>query len=61
MVTTRRGKSGEVKINYDGYVSSSSLPKKLDMMNLKQFAVYQQKYLLIWEIHFLIILKIHLF
>ncbi len=43
MVTTRRGKSGEVKINYDGYVSSSSLPKKLDMMNLKQFAVYQQE------------------
>ncbi len=43
MVTTRRGKSGEVKINYDGYMSSSSLPKKLDMMNLKQFAVYQQE------------------
>lgn len=43
MVTTRHGKSGEVKINYDGYMSSSSLPKKLDMMNLKQFAVYQQE------------------
>ena len=43
MVTTRRGKAGEIKINYDGYISSSSLPKKLDMMNLKQFAVYQQE------------------
>jgi len=43
MVTTRRGKAGEVKINYDGYASVSSLPKTLDMMNLQQFAVYQQE------------------
>lgn len=43
MVTTRRGKAGEVKITYDGYASVSSIPKTLDMMNLRQYAVYQQE------------------
>lgn len=42
IVTTRRGKAGEVKLNYDGYGSVSSIPKTLDMMNLRQYAVYQQ-------------------
>ncbi len=43
IVTTRRGKAGEVKINYDGFASVSSIPKKLDMMDLRQYAVYQQQ------------------
>lgn len=41
MVTTRRGKSGEAKISYDGYYAVQELPKKLDMMNLREFASYQ--------------------
>jgi TonB-dependent starch-binding outer membrane protein SusC len=44
LVTTRRGVAGKVKISYDGYAAASVLPKKLDMMNLSQFAGYQ-KYL----------------
>lgn len=43
IVTTRRGKAGEMKINYDGYSSVSSIPRTLDMMNLQQYAVYQQE------------------
>ncbi|GAB6009475.1 SusC/RagA family TonB-linked outer membrane protein [Dysgonomonas reticulitermitis] len=43
MVTTRRGKAGDIKINYDGYATVSSIPKTLDMMNLQQYALYQQE------------------
>lgn len=43
IVTTRRGKAGEVKISYDGFASVSNIPKKLDMMDLRQYAVYQQQ------------------
>lgn len=43
IVTTRRGKAGDVKVSYDGYASVSSIPKTLDMMNLPQYAVYQQE------------------
>ncbi|MDR1707764.1 MAG: TonB-dependent receptor [Prevotella sp.] len=43
MVTTRRGKAGDIKINYDGFSSVSSIPKTLDMMNLREYALYQQE------------------
>lgn len=43
LVTTRRGKAGETKVTYDGYTAVSSIPKKLDMMDLRQYAVYQQE------------------
>ena len=38
MITTRRGKSGEAIITYDGYVGWQSMPKKLDVLNLQQYA-----------------------
>jgi TonB-linked SusC/RagA family outer membrane protein len=41
LVTTRRGKKGESKISYNGYYGSQSLSKKLDMMDLRQYADYQ--------------------
>ncbi len=41
IVTTRRGKAGESRINYSGFYSSQQLPKKLDMMNLREYAAYQ--------------------
>lgn len=41
MVTTRRGKSGEAMITYDGYYAFQSLPKKVDMMNLREYAEFQ--------------------
>lgn len=38
MITTKRGKSGEATITYDGYVGWQEQAKKLDMMNLQQYA-----------------------
>ena len=40
MITTKRGKSGEATITYDGYVGWQQMAKKLDMMNLKQYAAH---------------------
>jgi len=41
LVTTKRGQKGESKISYNGYYANQSLPKKLEMMDLPQFADYQ--------------------
>lgn len=41
LITTKRGKKGESKISYNGYYANQSLPNKLEMMNLQQFADYQ--------------------
>jgi TonB-linked SusC/RagA family outer membrane protein len=41
LITTKRGQKGESKISYNGYYGSQSLSKKLDMMNLQQYADYQ--------------------
>ena len=41
LITTKRGKKGESKISYNGYYATQSLAKKLDMMNLQQYADYQ--------------------
>ena len=38
MITTKRGKSGEATITYDGYIGWQAMPKKLDVMNLRQYA-----------------------
>jgi len=38
LITTKRGEDGKAKINYEGYMGWQSLPKQLDMMNLKQYA-----------------------
>ncbi|MGI6232348.1 MAG: SusC/RagA family TonB-linked outer membrane protein [Prevotella sp.] len=38
MITTRRGHSGEATVTYDGYVGWQSMPKKLDVMNLREYA-----------------------
>lgn len=40
MITTRKGKSGDAKITYDGSFSVSQFTKRLDMMNLKEYAQY---------------------
>lgn len=41
LITTKKGKSGEGKINYDVYYGQQSVMKKLDVMNLREFAAYQ--------------------
>lgn len=38
MITTRRGQAGEATITYDGYIGWQTMPKKLDVMNLQQYA-----------------------
>lgn len=40
MITTKRGKAGEATITYDGYVGWQEQAKKLDMMNLQQYAAH---------------------
>lgn len=41
MVTTKKGRSAEGKITYDGYFGTSQITQRLDIMNLQQFAEYQ--------------------
>ena len=38
MITTKRGKSGEATITYDGYVGWQQMPKKLEVLDLKEYA-----------------------
>ena len=41
IINTKRGKSGEGKITYDVYYGWQSIRKQMDIMNLQQFAQYQ--------------------
>lgn len=41
MVTTRRGSAGHTNITYDGYVAWQQVAKKLDMMDMREYAAYQ--------------------
>lgn len=40
LITTKRGKAGEAKFNYDGMVAWNRQSKRLDMMNLREFGDY---------------------
>jgi TonB-linked SusC/RagA family outer membrane protein len=41
LVTTKRGKQGTGTLSYSMYYALQNLPKKLEMMNLQEFADYQ--------------------
>lgn len=41
IVTTKSGKKGTGKFSFDTSYSISTIPKKLDSMNLQQYAIYQ--------------------
>lgn len=41
IITTKRGKSGSARINYDGYAGFQTPAKYLKMMDLKQYAALQ--------------------
>lgn len=43
LVTTRRGQKGRTHLNYDGYVAVQQIANKLDMMDLRQYARYQNQ------------------
>lgn len=38
MITTKRGHAGEATITYDGYVGWQQMPKKLEVLNLQEYA-----------------------
>lgn len=40
LITTKRGKAGEAKFSYDGMMAWQYQEKRLDMMNLRDFAEY---------------------
>jgi len=40
MVTTKRGKKGQMQVNYNGYVGRESVSKKLDLMDTAQIRSY---------------------
>lgn len=40
LITTRRGKEGKPRINYDGYVGWQQLPGRIEMMTLPEYAEY---------------------
>lgn len=41
MITTKRGQAGIANITYDGYVGWQEMPKKLDMLNLREYAEHR--------------------
>lgn len=41
IINTRRGEKGAVRINYDGYLAFQTVAKKLNVMDLRQYAQYQ--------------------
>lgn len=41
LITTKKGKNGEGKLNYDTYFGQQRVARKLDLMNLREFAEYQ--------------------
>jgi len=43
LITTKKGKNGEGKINYDVYYGQQRVTRKLDLMNLREFAQYQNE------------------
>ncbi|MDR1119737.1 MAG: TonB-dependent receptor [Dysgonamonadaceae bacterium] len=43
IVTTKRGEKGKTAVTYDGYVALQTHAKKLDVMNLRDFAAYQMQ------------------
>jgi TonB-linked SusC/RagA family outer membrane protein len=43
MITTKKGKEGKPKINYNGYFGVQSLRKKMDLINAQEFAMLQNE------------------
>src|SRR5690606_22756742 len=41
LISTKRGQAGKTKLGYEGYVGFQQLPNMLDVLNLREYAVYQ--------------------
>ena len=40
LITTKRGQEGKAKLTYEGYIGWQSLPQRLEVMNLPEFASF---------------------
>lgn len=43
LITTKRGEAGKTKLTYEGLYALQSIPERLDVMNLREFAIYRNK------------------
>ena len=43
IITTKKGKPGKVTVNYDGYFGMQTVQKKLDLLNLQEYAEYRNE------------------
>ena len=50
LITTKHGKAGDAKFSYDGMFAVSRQTKRLDMMNLRQFAEYYNDMVALGEV-----------
>lgn len=41
LITTKQGEAGKTKISYEGYFGLQQLPNKLEVLNLREYATYQ--------------------
>ncbi|CAN5518375.1 TonB-dependent receptor [soil metagenome] len=48
IITTKRGKAGTPKITYDGYTGTQEIAKKLEVVNLQQFASLLNQRAIVW-------------
>ncbi|WP_276481990.1 SusC/RagA family TonB-linked outer membrane protein [Paraflavitalea pollutisoli] len=44
MITTKRGKSGETKVNFNTLVSIQDVPDRIPVMNLREYATYRNEF-----------------
>ena len=45
LITTKRGRAGEGKVTYETYFGEQNVPNKIDLMDLSQFATYNNQVL----------------
>ena len=50
LITTKRGKAGDAKFTYEGMFAVSRQSKRLDMMNLREYAEYYNNFVAIGEL-----------
>ena len=51
LITTKRGKAGEAKFSYNGMVAANRQQKRLDMLNLREYAEYYNDLIAMGEIY----------
>ncbi|MDF1550508.1 MAG: SusC/RagA family TonB-linked outer membrane protein, partial [Bacteroidales bacterium] len=43
LITTKKGAEGKATITYDGYIGWQEMPKKLSLLNLREYALHKNK------------------